>query len=497
MDIASVIEENQVLSAQNHTLQSHNHTLESQVVELRFEVEKLQKILFSSNKTLYGKKSERSSSNQIELPIDLASAPVIEQEEIEVQGHKRVVRREKTPLDLPVLERKVYEPAETQCNCCGTELSVIGEDITTTVEYIPAKFGLIEHVKIKKACSCCKQFGVVTGSIPDGVIPLEGVRAGATLLSHIIVSKFKDHIPLNRQEEIFKRHNIHLPRQTSSEWVLKTALLLEPIYNQIHKTLLSLDYLCGDETTIKIQDKDKTGYFWGLLAPQPPINLVWFYYSGSRSRDVASRILDGFSGALSCDFYAGYNEVIQAQSLTRVACFAHVRRKFIELVRTAPSECGYVIKLIAKLYEIEKEADIQKRFINRQGKSVEILDKLFEYLKSLQQSLLPRHQLQDPISYALKQEANLRVYTTNPTYLIDNNSIEREIRPIAIGRKNYMFCGSEDGARAAAVFYTLMNSCRMNKVNPYDYIRDVVLRVSVTPNALMHALMPNNWKKLG
>lgn len=488
MDIASVIEENQVLSAQNETLQS-------EITELKFELEKLQRILFSSNKTLYGKKSERSSSNQIELPIDLTTPPIIEQEEIEVKGHKRVVRKEKTPSNLPVLERKVYQPTETQCSCCGTELSVIGEDITTTVEYIPAKFGLIEHVKVKKACSSCKQFGVVTGKIPDGVIPLEGVRAGASLLAHISVSKFKDHIPLNRQEEIFERHNIHLPRQTSSEWVLKTATLLEPIYNQIHKTLLAQDYLCGDETTIKIQDKDKTGYFWGLLSP-PPINLVWFHYSGSRSRDSANLVLSGFSGALSCDAYAGYNEVIQLQSITRVACFAHVRRKFIELVKTAPNECNHVIKLIAKLYEVEKEADIQKRFTNRQEKSIEILDKLFDYLKSLQLSLLPRHQLQDAIGYALKQEQSLRIYTTNAKYLIDNNSIEREVRPIAVGRKNYMFCGSEDGARAAAIFYTLMNSCRLNKINPYDYICDVVLKVSITPNALMNTLMPNNWKKI-
>lgn len=475
---------------QIESLIEENSRLSSELEKAQSEIQKLHRIIASANKKIFGKTSEKSAV-QPEL-FDLANPPAAIEEEVEVKGHKRSIKRTPTPDAIPVTERIFYEPEVVNCPCCDKELSVIGEEITTQIEYVPASFTKTEHVKIKKACRSCKESGVFTGSIPDGVIPLEGCRPGASLLASIVVSKYKDHLPLHRQEEIYKRHGIYLARQTMCDWVLKVVDALAPIYKRIHQVLLEQNYLHADETTIKVQDIDKTGYLWGLHAPP---NLVWFHYSNSRSSEVAKEIFKEFKGAVLTDAYAGYNGVYIPENVTRLACWAHIRRRFIEARKTAPSQCDSVIKLIAKLYEIEDEKDLVKRFEKRQKKSSEIIDKIFAYLKELSKSLLPRHPLQEDILYALKQQKEASQYITDPKFQIDNNSLERLIRPIAVGRKNYLFAGSHNGAHAAAVLYTLINSCTLNKVNPFDYIKDVLLKVQTTKNTDIDLLLPNQWKK--
>lgn len=476
MHVESLIEENKALLIKNQELES--------------EIQKLHRILSSANKKLYGKKSEKYSDAQEPL-FDLGNPPAPIEIEVEIKGYTRKVKRTPTPDMIPVTERIIYEPEVRDCPCCKKELSVIGEEVSTQIEYIPASFTKTEHVKIKKACRSCKESGVFTGIIPDGVIPLEGCRPGASLLSAIVVGKYKDHLPLHRQEEIYKRHGIYLSKKTMCDWVGKVVLALEPLYKRLHQILLEGDYLHADETTIKVQDLDKTGYLWGLHAPP---NLVWFHYSSSRGGAVAKEIFKDFKGAVLTDAYAGYNGVYVPEAVTRLACWAHIRRRFIEARKLSPSHCNTIVQLIAKLYEIENEKDPERRFEQRQKKAPQIIDKIFSFLKELSQALLPRHPLQEDIQYALKQEIEARRYTTNIKFQIDNNPLERLIRPIAVGRKNYLFAGSENGAHWAAVLYTLMNSCTLNKINPFEYFKDVLLKVQTTKIADIDSLLPHNWQ---
>lgn len=484
MQNESLIEENKALSVE--LVQA-----KSEIFELQLEIQKLHRIIASANKKLFGRKSERDADAQKSL-FDLGAPPAPIEEEIGVEGHKRKITRTKTPDTIPVSERIIYEPLESQCSCCGKELSVIGEEITTQIEYQPAKFTKVEHVRIKKACRGCKESGVKTGVIPDGIIPLEGCRPGASLLAAIIVGKYKDHLPLHRQEEIYKRHGILLSRQTMCDWIEKAVAALEPLYKRIHQILIQGDYLHADETKIKVQDIDRNGYLWGLHAPP---DLVWFHFAASRSGGVAKEIFKDFRGAVLADAYSGYNGVCVPEAITRIACWAHIRRRFIEGRKTAPHECDVIIKLIAKLYQIEDEKDSVKRFQKRTQEAPEIIDKIFKYLRALSNSLLPRHALQEDIQYALSQEAEARRYLQNSKYHIDNNALERLIRPIAVGRKNYLFVGTENGGRWAAVLYTLMNSCALNKINPFDYLRDVLLKVQTTRASDIDSLLPHQWGK--
>lgn len=487
VDLQAYIQQNRALSAQNAQLAA-------QVQALAEEITKLHRIIASANQHRFGKKSETAGSLQLELfSFDTPPAPAVE-EEIEIAGHKRTVRRVKTPDCIPVTETVRYLPKETECPCCKTELSTIGEDVTTQIEYQPARFTKTEHVKVKKACRSCDQGGVYTGIIPDGVIPLEGCRPGASLLSAIAVGKYKDHLPLHRQEEIYKRHGVALSRKTMCNWVEKIVEVLDPLYKLIHRKLLEQNYLHADETTIKVQSIDKTGYLWGLHSPSA--KLLYFHYNKSRAGSVAKQLFgDAFTGTVLTDAYAGYNGILLPHSVERVACLAHVRRKFVEARKIALTECDAVLKLVAKLYQIEKEKDLDIRFINRQKNAPPILDKLFSYLKALQSSLLPRHALQEALSYAVKQEAEIRRYITNPIFEIDNNCLERLIRPIAVGRKNYLFAGSENGARWAAALYTIIGCCTLAKINPYDYLCDVLLRIQTTKIQQIESLLPHNWDK--
>ncbi len=474
------------------------------ILEQNSEIEKLHHLLRQANKNLYGTKSEKLLSDSLSVQerlFDFAEPSIPETTEVTVvPEHTRVITRGRKPLpDLP-RERIEYEPADINCSCCGKQMSRIGEETTEELEFIPAKFFIKEHVRIKRACSRCKD-GVQTGVIPPSIQPLERARPGSGLLSHILLSKYCDHLPLYRQEQIFSRAGIQIPRQRMCDWIEKVVELLMPVYEALHKELLKESYLLGDETTIKIQDgkqegKCHLGYFWGLHAP--PKSLVWFHYAPTRASTVPEEILKEFEGFFTSDAYAGYNSILLPQKVERIACMAHIRRKFIEVRTTAPKECDVILQLIAKLYKIEEKA---KKFSNkerqtlRQKDALPVVDKLFTYLKELTQSVLPRHLVQKALSYALAQETPMRRYLTDGRFHIDNNAMERQIRPIALGRKNYLFAGSHDGAKRAAVLYSLIGSCKLSGVNPFEYLCDVLQKVHTHPASKISEILPHRWKK--
>lgn len=464
------------------------------------EIEKLQNAILNANKKTFGSKSEKLSTEQIKFSFNQLPEPKQEslEKEIIVEKHTRVVKKGRNPLpdDLP-REEIIYEPEDTHCSCCNHELVKIGEERSSELEKIPAQLKVIEHVRIKKACPACKGAGVLVPPLPPTAFPLERARPGAGLLADIIVSKYVDHLPLHRQEDIYRRLGIELPRQRMCDWVAGVTELLMPIYTALKKEILSLSYIQADETTLKVQDnkiegKCHTGYLWGLHGPP---SLVWFHYAETRSGKVIEEILEGFKGSVQTDFYAGYNQVFVPETCNRVACLAHVRRKFIEVQKTAGKECARILKYIADLYRLEKSVRTdEERGILRHTKSAKIMNDLFDYLHELNQRTLPQSLLAKAIKYTLNQEKEIRYILESPVFELDNNGIERQIRPVAIGRKNYMFAGSHDGAKRAAVLYSLLNTCKLNKVNPWEWLRDVMLRVSSDKSVTAADLLPHHWK---
>lgn len=480
-------------------LLSENHQLKALLSERDHEIEKLTRIIQSANKRLYGTKSEKLSSDQIKFSFNQPEPKQqpSPEKEIVVQGHTRTTRKGRKPLpsDLP-REEIVYEPEATHCTCCNHELVKIGEERSEELEKIPAQLKVIEHIRIKKACPACKGAGVLVAPLPASVFPLERARPGAGLLADIIVSKYVDHLPLHRQEQIFLRHGIELPRQRMCDWVTGVVDLLEPLYRESNREVLKSSYVPADETTIKVQDNETpgkchTGYLWGFLGPP---NKVWFHYAPSRAGTVPKEILKDFKGTIQTDAYAGYNKVLIPGQCVRIACLAHVRRKFIEAQSSAGKESGKVLALIAELYRVEKSSrSPETRLEIRQTKSKRVMNNLMEYLHALQGCALPQSELAKAIRYALDQETEIRRILENGSYELDNNAIERQMRPIAVGRKNYLFAGSHEGARRAAVLYSFFGSCRLNKVNPWVWLSDVLRRISSDRSVTAADLLPHRW----
>lgn len=475
------------------------------LVERDREIDKLQHLIAQSNKKLYGTKSEKASGLQRELFQADEPAVLPEPEVIEVPAHKRATSRTKKNF-AGALEReeKVYDVADVHCPRCEREMPVIGKDTSEEVEYIPARVKIIEHVRLRRACNCCKE-GVYAPALPRSAKPLERVAAGASLLSHICVSKYQDHIPLNRLEGMLLRDGVRVSSKSMCEWVAGVVKLLMPLYDRYRQELLVERYLQADETTIKVQDEEcekgklHTGYFWTMLSPPTEERgaRVLHFYAPSRVAEIPKELFKGFEGTLQTDLYAGYNEVCLPVTVNRLACLAHIRRKFIEAQPKAKADCTEILTIIARLYEVEAKArgkTADERYILRRKKAVPHLKKLYRTLKRIRRRAMPETALAAAVSYAWKQRRELLRYLRDGAFEIDNNMIERMMRPIALGRKNYLFAGSHDGARRAAVLYTFLSTCRLNNVNAFHWLTDVLKRIHEHPASRIHELLPHRWK---
>ena len=482
--------------------------LQNEVLELRQENERLWQQIKLLKKYVFGQKSERQPAVDIEqgqlFPTEIT---IVEEPEVAtpISAHVRKGGgRKALPADLP-RERIEYEPEEKDCGNCGVPLERIGEEITTELDYVPARFVIREHVKIKRACSKCKEAGVKTGKLPPALQPIERGRPGAGLLVHVMVSKYCDHIPLNRLENIFAREGVNIPRQRMCDWLREMAEQLRPLAVAILKLLLEHDYLQADETTIKVQldelaGKLHTGYFWAIHGPP---NMVYYHYAPSRASEVPKELLADFTGVLQTDAYAGYNPIYLPDKCYRLACLAHIRRKLLEANAAANKHGTQAIKLIQQLYRVEREAKelkceeaerLAKRHELRQQKSLPLLEQFFQILGAIKERYLPKNLLRQAAEYALEQRVEMFRFLDDPRFEIDNNSIERLMRPIAVGRKNYLFAGSHAGAEWAAIFYTLINCCKLNGVNPTNYLRDVLCRIHSHPASRINELLPFNSK---
>lgn len=464
----------------------------------------LEQQIINANRARFGPRSERlNCPDQKELfPVEeLKEKPATAEPDIEVPAHTRRAQRSRRELPADTVVVQVDHPASaTHCECCGEQLVQIRAEITNILTRIPAHFKLEKHSKPVMVCKCCQDKAPITTPLPAGIQLIDHSPAGVGLLAHIVISKFQDHIPLHRLETIYAREGFEIPRQRMCDWLGHVAELLHPLYKALKQELIIQSYLQADETTIKIQDGEEakgrchTGYLWGILGP-PPLNLVYFHYADSRAGTVPQALLSGFKGVLQTDLYAGYNQVYVPETTVRAGCWAHVRRKFLEATKISPPrERGLTLELIAKLYHAELAGDVapQERVAARQKHSAPILARLHKHLLDWSARTLPRSAVQEALQYALKQWDALSLFLMHGELKLDNNLIENQMRPVALGRKNWLFAGSHEGAMRAAIFFSIINSCRLNKVNTWLYFNDVLpkLHQGVEPQDLL----PHNWK---
>ena len=378
-----------------------------------------------------------------------------------------------------------------------TGMKYIGEEFTEELEITPPSLYVNRYVRPKYARS--DNAGVVIGMLP--VRPIEKGMAGPSLLAHLAVSKYVDHLPLYRQRKQFLRYGVQLPASTLGDWVCATCELLTPIY-ELHRHLIqNAGYLMADETPIRVQDKNKKGkchrgYYWVYYDPLKPA--VLFEYQETRARAGPEGMLADFSGYLQTDGYQGYDGLGERDSIIHAGCFAHARRYFTDAFENDASRAEWMLLRIQKLYKVEREAreaalTHEQRYTLRQERAAPVLDEIKIWLDEQRDRILPKNNIGKAVAYMLKYWQRLIVYTTNGILEIDNNLVENAIRPVALGRKNYLFAGSHDGARRAAIIYSLVATAQLYGHEPFDYLKDVIARLPEHPHKRLFELLPNNW----
>jgi transposase len=398
------------------------------------------------------------------------------------------LRRERIEYRLPEEKRK--------CACCGEVMQPFGEEVSEQREFIPASLFVIQHARIKYACKTCQEKPVIADG-PQKV--LDRISAGPGLLAWNVISKFQHHQPLYRQEDIFKQHGEEIPRSTQCSWLATVADLLEPLHKRMVAQVLQSRKLHTDDTPIRVLDpgrgKTRTARFWVYLGDEKHPFTV-FDYTTSRSRDGPEKFLRGFEGYLQADAYAGYDRLYAGKTVIEVACWAHTRRKFFE-ARDTDQRADEMLALIAELYAIEDAArplNAAGRQQLRELKTQPVLARIRAWLDARVVDTLPKSPLGQALTYALNQWAALTRFVEDGILEADNNLGENALRPICVGRKNYLFVGSDAGGRRAAILYSLVRSCERHDVNAWEYLRDVLVRVSTHPANQVDDLLPHRWK---
>lgn len=450
------------------------------VQNLQSQNQKLQNQIDQLLRTVFGKKSERFVPNipgQVELPLDIM--PILEtkseKETITYEREKSTGKsNHKGRLPIPDhVERKekYVEPLEDV-----TGLIKIGEEITEQLDYEPGKLFVNRYIRPKYAKPNGE--GILIAPLPNFII--QRGMAGAGLLAWIVVQKFVDHLPLYRQIEQFKRFGMPVPSSTMSDWVAMSLKELTPLYEALKKKVLSSNYLQADETPIKVLDDTKKGqthhgFYW--VYRDPLSGLVLFDYRKSRGREGPSEILKDFEGYLQSDGYTAY-ENFDRGKITLIHCMAHARRYFEHALDNDRTRAEYALKEIQELYHIERFARENRfthveRFELRQEESISILNNLHRWLKENILQVTPQSAIGKALSYSLQRWDKLMIYASDGRLEIDNNLVENSIRPIAIGRKNYLFAGSHDAAKRAAMIYSLLGTCKLKGVEPFAWLKNV------------------------
>lgn len=387
---------------------------------------------------------------------------------------------------------------------CETDVC-IGTEITEQLEYVPGELYVKRYLRRKFSVKAADGIGktVVIADLP--VQPIAKCIAGPALLAHMAIDKYVDSKPLHRQLATFSRQGVTIAKSTFNDWLNGTCKLLVPLYELLRAEVLAGNYIHADETGMKVLDRDKKktthkGYFWVYQSKMA--NLVFFDYQPSRAQEAPMEVLKDYQGYLQVDGYQVYENIAKKPGITLLCCMAHVRREFEKALDNDKRLATIALLWFQKLYAIErrcKDEALNHEQIGelRQKESVPILDALFAWMKDevyVKKSVTPTSPIGKAMAYAMKRWDKLCVYTTNGMLDIDNNPVERSIRTVAIGRKNYMFAGSHEGAQRGAMLYSFMETCKMNDINPYTWLKDVLCRVHITPEEYRHLLLPHNWE---
>lgn len=475
--------------------------LNTSLVEQQRRSTQLQQQLEVLLKRLYGPKSERIDPAQLVLFGQKANAEPQPETAIEEpappQAKKNGHGRKPLPQDLP-RKRIVYDVAEADKTCpeCSAPKKRIGEDVREQLEYVPASVYVLEHVYPKYACPHCQEH-VSQANVPPRVI--EKGLPGPGLVAHVIVSKYCDHLPLYRQEQMFSRHGVELSRKTLCDWVLKAAEKLAPLVDAMQREVLASRVIHTDDTPVRVQGDDEgafTGRLWVYVGDLDHPYAV-YDYTPSRRRDGPAKFLDGYEGYLQADAFGGYDGIYATGKVIECACWAHARRKFHDARSSDSNRAHRMLDWIRQLYETERETkqfDAAKRRAKRTEKSKPLLDTIKKWLDEQQLNVLPKSPIGAAIAYTLNNWKALVRYLDDGIIAIDNNAAEQAVRGIAIGRKNWLFLGSDNGGRAAALHYSLIQSAKRHGLDPYAYLRDVLLRVTTEPNTDLAQLFPDHWK---
>lgn len=439
----------------------------------------------------FAARSEKSSTDQYELfneaeLCEIAEEGLAEQEsassENELTAEQNTPRpgRKRLAADLPRVRIEHDLPDEQKHCPCGCERTFIGEDTSEQLDIIPAQVRVLVHVRKKYACRHCEE-GVQTAPLPPQPIPKSNASAG--LLAHVVIAKYQDALPLHRQEAILNRYGAQVPRNTLASWMIKAGQLVQPIINVLNERLLEHPILQMDETRVQVLNEQgraatSDSQMWVRVGGPPTQPIKLFHYAASRSGAVASDLLEGYEGYLQSDDYAGYNAVGAKADITHLGCWAHARRKFVEAQKAGAKgktgKADVAISLIAKLYAIEhniKGQGAEAKCEIRQVQSVPQLEKIRQWLDKTLHSTLPKGLLGRALSYLDKNWTKLTVYTQDGRLSIDNNGAENAIRPFVVGRKNWLFSASVQGAKASANLYSLIETAKGNGQEPYAYLR--------------------------
>ncbi len=479
-------------------LQQASQLIEQENELLRLEIERLRRYVF-------GKRSERVDDPgqghlfELDEAVESSLEPALEDPAAESAAPRTPRRSRKPDFDrLPQVRIEHDLTAEEKiCSCCGKAKVKIGEDERRELEFIPARMELRLHILPKYACSHCHD-GVTTPDPPDR--PISGCIAGAGLISQLLISKFIDHLPLYRFEDITVRYGLHLPRATLCDWVRRSAELMQPLYDLQKKLVVQSSVIWTDDTLVKALQSDQPGSitarFW-LYHGDRDFPYDVYDFTTSRRRDGPAEFLAGYSGYLQADAYSGYDGLYMDPSSTilEVACWAHARRKFYDARSSAPGNAGLILEGIRRLYDVEDRARTlsdETRQSLRAAESVPILERLRGDIDRLLERALPKSAIGQALSYARNQWAALCRYTEDGRLSIDNNVAERRLRDQAIGRKNWLFLGSVNAGPRAAVLSTIMAGAKRHHLEPWAYIKDVVTTLSVHPDRV-EDLLPDRW----
>ncbi|MEO0729082.1 MAG: IS66 family transposase [Pseudomonadota bacterium] len=480
---------------------------DAEIANLKLTIAKLQRDRF-------GATSERSSKliEQMELQLceletaaaqSRASAEIDAPEDVDEPSRAPPARRP-LPDHLP-RERHVHD-APTACHACGSNrIRKLGEDVSETLEYVPARWKVIQHVREKFTCRDCESIS----QTPAPNHPIARGRAGPKLLAHVLYAKYRLHLPLNRQRDHYAKDGVHLDISTLADWVGACAATLQPLVERIEQHVLAAERVHADDTTVPVLAKSKcrTGRLWVYVRDDKPFAgdaapAALFHYSGDRTAQHPEAHLAKYTGLMQADAYSGYNGLYvpgrAAGPITEVACWAHARRKFFDIAELQKSPVAIeAVRKIDALFAIERDINGKppdERVAVRRDRSRPLVDELRSWLENERRKLSSKHRLAKAADYVLKRWSPFVHFLDDGRICLSNNAAERAVRGIAVGRKNWLFAGSDSGGRRAAAILSLIETCKLNDVDAEAWLAEVLARLADHPAKHIDDLLPWNWK---